>query len=94
MPKNRKQKPRDKDREGLEAHLLYLFQAYRPLFAICAVLLLAYATYIISYSPLATIFSLAVALPLALLSFSFQASLFLAKFGAWLGTIGRRQPPD
>ena len=86
MPNPKKQKPRDRDRDSLEAYLLYVLLACRPLFAIFDILLLVYAALIISRSPLATIISLAVMLPFGLLSFSFQAALLLAKLGAWLGT--------
>ena len=78
-------------REGLEFYLLNILLIYRPLLRISGVLFLVYAIATISSYPLGSLTAMAVAVFLFLLTFSFSLTLRVAKFGAWLGTIGRKE---
>ena len=81
---------RNLDREGLEVYLLNLLLAYRPLLQISGWLLLAYALLALSASLLASAIALGLATLLLITANWYPALLAAAKFGAWLGTIGRK----
>jgi hypothetical protein len=84
-------KRRNLDREGLEVYLLNLLLAYRPLFQISGLLLFVTSVVALSFSPFVSVITLGVAICLVILSYSYQAILYLAKFGAWVGTIGKNK---
>jgi hypothetical protein len=71
----------------LEVYLLNLLLAYRPILQIGGVVLLVYAVVSIAISPKVSIVVLVLAIFLLLITFSYQATLYLAKIGAWIGTL-------
>lgn len=80
-------KRRNLDRESLEVYLLNLLLAYRPIIQISGLLFLMTSVFALSMSPAVGLIALGVAIFLLLVSFSYQATLYLAKLGAWLGTL-------
>lgn len=77
---------RNLKREGLEVYLLYLLLSYHPMFLMSGLLLLIYSLVALSFSPIiGSIFFMGANL-LILVSFSYKATLYLAKIGAWIGT--------
>jgi hypothetical protein len=84
-------KRRNLDREGLEVYLLNLLLAYRPLFQISGLLLFVTSIVALSLSPIVGVITLGAAIYLVILSYSYQAILYLAKLGTWLGTIGKNK---
>jgi hypothetical protein len=84
-------KRRNLDREGLEVYLLNLLLAYRPLFQISGLLLFVTSIVALSLSPIVGVITLGAAIYLVIISYSYQAILYLAKLGAWLGTIGKNK---
>lgn len=78
------------DREGLKFYLLNLLLIYRPIFQIGGIVILVYAIATISLYPFGSMIALAVAAFLFLLRFSFALTLYISKFGVWLGTTGRK----
>ena len=80
-------KRRDLDREGLEVYLLYLILGYRPIFRLASLLFLVYAVVVFGYSPLVGSVALGLAIFLVLLTTSFPLAHWVAKLGAWAGTI-------
>ena len=75
------------DREGLEVYLLNLLLAYGPILKICGLLFLIYAVVALQYSIIMGSITFGLAIVLILLSSSYQAALWVAKIGAWLGTL-------
>ena len=84
------QKRRNLDREGLEVYLLNLLLAYRPLFQISGLVCLIFSVAMFSISPITGSLPFIAAVILLLISYSYQATLYLAKLGAWLGTLGKK----
>lgn len=82
MPQKRNLK-----RESLEVYLLYLLMGNRPMFNICGMLLLVCSVFARRVSLLAGNISLLVAVLLLLAVYSDRFIRFLAKAGAWIGTI-------
>jgi hypothetical protein len=77
-------------RERLEIYLVYLLLAYRRLLLVGGIALLVYAVLVMIKSPLAgTIVGVVATYPL-LLATSYRAVLLTARFGAWIGTLGRK----
>ncbi len=85
MPQKRNLK-----RESLEVYLLYLLMGYRPMFNISGLLLLVCTVFAWRISNLAGNISLLLAFLLLLVAYSDSFVRFLAKAGAWIGTIGRK----
>jgi len=81
---------RNLDREGLEVYLLNLLLGYRPLFQLTGLIFLVITLVAISFSPAAGIVSLALAGFLFMLAYSYRVVVAVSKFGAWLGTISKR----
>ena len=78
------------DRERLEVYLVQLMLAYRPLLLVGGLLLLGYAVASMLTSLLwGSIFILVAAVPL-LLAISYPAVVFLARLGAWIATLHRK----
>jgi hypothetical protein len=73
-------------RERLEYHLIYLILAYRRLIFIAGLLLLIYAITTIFINLLGSIVALIPAIHLLMLSNSYNAALYTARLGAWIGT--------
>ena len=80
-------KRRNIDRERLEIYLLHWLLAYRPILLIGGLFVLAYSIIALFLSPIAGCITLGLAILLLLPSHSDQVTLYLAKVGAWLGTI-------
>lgn len=79
------------DRERLEVYLVHLLLAYRRWIVFCGVLLLLYAVAITIVSPLlGGILAIIAAIPL-LIGYSYQALVFTARLGAWIGTVWRKE---
>jgi hypothetical protein len=78
---------RNLDRERLEVYFVYLLLAYRPLFRISGFLILGYSILVFSVSPIVGVVALGLAVTLVLPTFSYQATLYLAKAAAWTGTL-------
>lgn len=78
---------RNLDREGLEVYLLNLFLAYRPLLQISGLLLLVYAILALTTTVIVGSVALVAAIFLVILANSYQAIQYMAKIGAWVGTI-------
>ena len=76
-------------RERLEIYLVHLLLAYRPLVFISGVLLLVYAVIAMIASSPAGFASLVPAIFLLLLSSSYNVTLYTARLGAWVATLGR-----
>ena len=76
-------------RERLEIYLVHLLLAYRPLFLISGLLLLAYAVATMLTNLLAGNAILLPAIFLLLLSNSYNVALYTARLGAWIATLGR-----
>jgi hypothetical protein len=81
--------PRDVDRERWEAYLMMVLLATRPFLFVGAVILLLYAIAAFSAYPLIGVIAFGLSLLLFLLVFYDQASLLIARLGAWLITIGK-----
>lgn len=76
-------------RERFEYYLVYLILAYRRLILIVGLLLLVYALATIVVSPIVGIATLFPALFLLLLGNSYNAVVYTARLGAWIGTLWR-----
>jgi hypothetical protein len=76
-------------RERLEVYLVYLMLMYRPLILIGGVLLLMYAFVALLMSSMMGYAALIPALFLLLLGNSYNAVLYTARIGAWIGTLWR-----
>ena len=75
-------------RERLEIYLVHLLLAYRRLIFIVGLLMLAYATVVLFINPLYGIVGLLPAAYLLLLCISYNITLYTARLGAWIGTLG------
>ena len=82
-------KRRNLDREGLEVYLLNLLLAYRPMLQISGLLFLVFSVVALSLSPIVGSIALGMGIFLVTLTNSYQVTLYLAKLGAWLGTLGK-----
>ena len=76
-------------RERLEYYLVYLFLAYRRLILIVGLLLLVYAIATIFVDRIAGFTTLLPAIFLLLLGNSYNAVVYTARLGAWIGTLWR-----
>ena len=79
------------DRDGLEVYLLNLLLLYRPLLRISAGLLFLYGMVTTSFYPLGSMIAVTVATFLILLTISDALSLRVARFGAWLSTLRKKE---
>ena len=78
-------------RERLEIYLVHLLLAYRRLIFIFGLLLLVYAVIFLFINSLVGFASLVPAIFLLLLSNSYPVTLYTARLGAWIGTLGRHE---
>ena len=76
-------------RERLEIYLVHLILMYRRLTLIVGLLLLAYAVTTIFVNRIAGFATLLPAIFLLLLSNSYNAVVYIARLGAWIGTLWR-----
>jgi hypothetical protein len=76
-------------RERLEIYLVNLLLAYRRLILIFALFMLTYAIVILFINPLLGLVTLLPASYLLLLSNSYNVTLYTARLGAWVGTLGK-----
>ena len=76
-------------RERLEIYLVHLLLAFRPLIFVSGVLLLVYAVIAMIANSLAGFASLVPAIFLLLLSNYYNVTLYTARLGAWIATLGR-----
>ena len=76
-------------RERLEYYLVYLILACRRLILIVGLLLLVFAIAIIFLNRIAGFAALLPAILLLLLSNSYNAVVYTARLGAWIGTLWR-----
>lgn len=76
-------------RERLEIYLVYLLLAYRWLIVIIGLLLAAYAITMMIISPLIGITIVLPAIFMLLLGNSYNAVVYTARLGAWIGTLWR-----
>ena len=74
-------------RERLEYYLVYLILAYRRLILVVGLLLLAYAVTTIFVNRIVGFTTLLPAMFLLLLGISYNAVVFTARLGAWIGTL-------
>ena len=74
-------------RERLEYYLVYLILAYRRLILVVGLLLLAYAVTTIFVNRIVGFTALLPAMFLLLLGISYNAVVFTARLGAWIGTL-------
>jgi hypothetical protein len=79
---------RHTDRERWEVMILTVLLAYRPFIFIGGCLFLLYAGLTWITYPLMALVSMGLSVFLFLLVFLDQACLYLARFGAWLKTLG------
>jgi len=79
--------PRNIDRERWEAYLMMVLLATRPFLFLGAVVLLLYAIAAFSAYALIGVIALGFSVFLFLMVFYDQASLLIARLGAWLITI-------
>ena len=82
-------KRRNLDKEGLEVYFLNLLLAYRPLLQVCGILLIIFSAVVIPFSTSAGIIAVSVGIILFLIVYSYNSTVIIAKFGAWLGTAFR-----
>lgn len=82
-------KRRNLDRERLEVYLAHLLLAYRPIFQTSGWVILVYSVVAFLLSPVGGSVAFGVAIFLVLLSSSYEMTVYLAKVGAWIGTLGR-----
>jgi len=75
-------------RERLEYYLTYLILAYRRLTFIAGLLLLIYAITTMFINLPSGIVAMIPAIYLLLLSNSYNITVYTARLGAWIGTIG------
>ena len=76
-------------RERLEYYLVYLILAYRRLILIVGLILLVIAIANIFLNRIAGFAALLPAILLLLLSNSYNAVVYTARLGAWIGTLWR-----
>ncbi len=76
-------------RERLEYYLVYLILAYRHLILIVGLILLVFAIANISLNRIVGFAALLPAILLLLLSNSYNAVVYTAHLGAWIGTLWR-----
>jgi hypothetical protein len=76
-------------RERLEIYLVHVILAYRQLLLITGLLLLVNAIAFILIAPLVGFAILVPAVFLLMLSNSYNVTLYTARLGAWIGTLGR-----
>lgn len=76
-------------RERLEIYLVHLLLAFRPLILVGGLLLLGYAIIALLYSSTAGFAALLPAIFLLLLGSSYNVTLYTARLGAWIATLGR-----
>jgi hypothetical protein len=76
-------------RERLEYYLVYLILAYRRLILIVGLLLLVFAIANIFLNRIAGFAALLPAIFLLLLGNSYNAVVYTARLGAWIGTLWR-----
>ena len=76
-------------RERLEYYLVYLILAYRRLILIVGLLLLVYAVATIFVNRIAGFSALLPAMYLLVLGNSYNAVVYTARLGAWIGTLWR-----
>jgi hypothetical protein len=74
-------------RERLEIYLVYLLMAYRRLILISGLLFLAYTIVTLVLLSAVSFAGLLTALVLVLLGTSYNAILYTARLGAWIGTL-------
>lgn len=74
-------------RERLEIYLVYLILAYRQLILVGGLLLLVYAIVMMFINLLVGSASLLPAIFMLLLSSSYKITIFMARMGAWIGTL-------
>ena len=89
MSKPRK-KRRNFDREGMEIYLLNLLLAYQPIFLILGLFLFIYSIVALPHSVTVGAIAMTVALILAFLGYSYPMTVYLAKVGAWLGSLQKK----
>jgi hypothetical protein len=77
------------DRERLEYYLTYLILAYRRLIFIAGLLLLVYAVITMFTNLRGSILVLIPAMYLLLLSNSYNITVYTARLGSWIGTLGK-----
>jgi hypothetical protein len=77
-------------RERLEIYLVHLLLAYRRLIFIVGLLLLIYAIAALFINLSVGIAALLPASYMLLVSSSYQVTLYTARLGAWIGTLGRQ----
>jgi hypothetical protein len=78
-------------RERLEIYLVHLLLSYRRYIFIVGLLLLVYGGVSLFINPLVGFASLLPAFYLLLLSNSYPATLYTARLGAWIGTLGKEK---
>jgi hypothetical protein len=78
-------------RERLEIYLVHLLLAYRRFIFIAGLLLLVYSLTALAFNSLVGFASLVPALYLLLLSNSYPVTLYTARLGSWIGTLGRHE---
>ena len=76
-------------REQLEYYLVYLILMYRRLILIVGLILLVFAIATIFLNRIAGVAALILAIFLLLLSNSYNAVVYTARLGAWIGTLWR-----
>ena len=76
-------------RERLEIYLVHLILMYQYLILISGLLFLVFAMGVMFVDPRAGFTILLPAIFLLLLSNSYNAVLYTARLGAWIGTLGR-----
>lgn len=81
---------RNLDREGLEVYLLNLLLAYRPMLQISGLLLLIYAVLVLPTSHIVGGIALGAAVFLVITANWYPAIQTLAKIGAWVGTLRKK----
>jgi len=75
-------------RERLEYILLYLILSYRYLILTCGLILLVLAAALLTLIPTVGFVFLVPALFMLLVGSAYNAALYTARLGAWIGTLG------
>lgn len=76
-------------RERLEIYLVHLLLAYRQVIFIAAFITLSYAIFILTTNLLLGFICLLPSVYLLMLSNSYNVTVYTARLGAWIATLGR-----
>ena len=78
-------------RERLEVYLVNIIMAYRPVWMILGLLIIAFSIAILTLSPLAAVIMQLVGIWMLLLVWTYKAVLLTARGSSWAGALWERE---